>query len=64
MITKTREIKDAKKAFRKSKEVGNKKPRLMVTDGLQSYNTAFNSGFYDRHQSWSAECGLKCSKVI
>lgn len=41
VITKTREIEDAKKAFRKSKEVGNKKPRLMVTDGLPSYKKAF-----------------------
>ena len=29
VITKTQEIEDAKKAFRKAKEVGNKKPRLM-----------------------------------
>ena len=34
IITKTREIEDAKKAFRQSKKVGNKKPKLMVTDGL------------------------------
>ena len=51
VITKTREIDDAKKAFRKSKEVGNKKPRLMVTDGLPSYKKAFNAEFYDHHQS-------------
>jgi transposase-like protein len=51
IITKTREIGDAKKAFRKSKEVGNKKPKLMVTDGLQSYKKASNSEFYDHHQS-------------
>ncbi|MCX6676846.1 MAG: IS6 family transposase [Methanothrix sp.] len=51
IITKTREIGDAKKAFKKSKEVGNKKPELMVTDGLQSYKKAFNSEFYDHHQS-------------
>jgi len=51
VITKTREIEDAKKAFRKAKEVGNKKPRLMVTDGLPSYKKAFNAEFYDHHQS-------------
>jgi putative transposase len=51
IITKTRGIGDAKKAFRKSKEVGNKKPRLMVTDGLPSYKKAFNSEFYDHHLS-------------
>ena len=51
VITKTREIQDARKPFKKSKEVGNKKPLLMVTDGLQSYKKAFNSEFYDHHQS-------------
>ena len=51
VITKTREIQDAKKAFGKSKEVGGKKPMLMVTDGLASYKKAFNSEFYDHHQS-------------
>jgi transposase-like protein len=51
VITKTREIEDAKKAFKKSKEVGNKKPRLMVTDGLPSCKKAFNAEFYDHHQS-------------
>ncbi|VVB62519.1 DDE domain protein [uncultured archaeon] len=51
IITKTREIDDARKAFRKAKEVGNKKPQLMVTDGLQSYKKAFKREFYDHHQS-------------
>jgi transposase-like protein len=60
-ITKTREIQDAKKAFRKSKEVGGKKPMLMVTDGLASYKKAFNSEFYDHHQSCKhvADVGLQ-----
>jgi len=51
VITKTREIQDARKPFKKSKEVGNKKPLLMVTDGLRSYKGAFNKEFYDHHQS-------------
>ena len=51
VITKTRELQDAKKAFRKSKEVGNGKSRLKVTDGLPSYKRVFNSEFYDHHQS-------------
>lgn len=61
VITKTREIQDAKKAFRKSKEVGGKKPMLMVTDGLASYKKAFNSEFYDHHQSCKhvADVGLQ-----
>ena len=40
VITKTREIQDARKPFKKSKEVGNKKPLLMVTDGLRLYTAA------------------------
>jgi putative transposase len=61
VITKTREIQDAKKAFRKSKEAGGKKPMLMVTDGLASYKKAFNSEFYDHHQSCKhvADVGLQ-----
>ena len=51
IVTQGREIQDARKAFKKSKEVGNKKPRLMVTDGLASYKKAFNAEFYDHHQS-------------
>ena len=34
-----------------TKEVGNKKPRLMITNGLLSYKKAFNSEFYDHHQA-------------
>lgn len=51
IVTQGREIQDARKAFKKSEEVGNKKPRLMVTDGLASYKRAFNAEFYDHHQS-------------
>ena len=45
------EAQDAKRAFRKSKEVANKKPRLVVTDGLPGYHSAFNSEFYNQHKS-------------
>jgi transposase-like protein len=51
MITDTRETQDARRTFRKSKEVTSKKPRLIVTDGLQGYRSAFNSEFYDHHRS-------------
>jgi len=51
ILTQNREIQDARRVFKKSKVVGNKKPRLMVTDGLASYKQAFNAEFYDRHQS-------------
>lgn len=51
MIAETRETKEAKKTFKKSKEVGHKKPALVVTDDLASYKGAFNSEFYDHHQS-------------
>ena len=62
VITKTREVQDARKAFKKSKEVsGGEKPLLMVTDGLPSYKRAFNSEFYDHHQSCKhvADVGLQ-----
>ncbi len=51
VITKTREIKDARKPFKQSKKVAGKKPRAMVTDGLNSYKQAFNKEFYDHHHS-------------
>jgi hypothetical protein len=62
VITRTREVQDAKTAFRKSEEVsGVKKPALMVTDGLASCKRAFNSEFYDHHQSCKhvADVGLQ-----
>lgn len=33
--------------FWKSKDVGNKGPRLMVTDGLASHKKAFNAEFHN-----------------
>jgi len=51
VITKTREIQDARKPFRQAKEVAGKKPHTMVTDGLASYKDAFRKEFYDHHQS-------------
>lgn len=48
MIANRREANDAKKTFRKAKAVTTKKPRLVVTDGLPGYHSAFNSIFYDR----------------
>ena len=51
VITQNREIKDARKAFKQSKEVAHKKPHTMVTDGLASYKDAFNKEFYDHHQT-------------
>lgn len=51
MIAETRDTHDAKRTFKKSKGVAHKKPYLMVTDGLSSYKSAFDSEFYDHHQS-------------
>jgi hypothetical protein len=42
VITKTREVQDAREAFKKSKEVGSKKPKLMVIDGPASHKMKFN----------------------
>jgi putative transposase len=51
MISQTKEIKDARRVFKQSKKVAGKRPNAMVTDGLRSYKQAFNSEFYDHHQS-------------
>jgi len=45
MIAETRETQEAKRTFRKSKEIAHKTPALVVTDGLQSYKGAFKSEF-------------------
>ncbi len=51
MIAETREGEDAKKTFQQAKEVTEKRPNLVVTDGLPGYKKAFNSEFYDHHQT-------------
>jgi putative transposase len=47
LISESRKVEDAQKAFRQSKRVGKKKPKLIITDGLQSYKGAFKSEFHD-----------------
>jgi putative transposase len=51
MIAETREAEEAKKLFKASKKATSQRPLLMVTDGLSGYKSAFNSEFYDHHQS-------------
>lgn len=46
-ISKTRKIEDAEAVFRKSKKAAKKKPKLVITDGLQAYKGAFKSEFHD-----------------
>lgn len=41
MVTNTREIQDAKSLFKQSTTVATKKPKIVVTDGLQSYPRVF-----------------------
>jgi len=45
-ITETRYVTDARKPFQKAKEVTDKKPDAIVTDGLQSYHDAIKDEFY------------------
>lgn len=61
VLTHTRERQDAKKAFKESKRVAGKKPRIMVTDGLQSYKKAFKDVFFDyqRTSHHVADVGLQ-----
>ena len=51
MIAETRESEDAKRTFRQAKEATNSKPRLVVTDGLRGYKSAFRSEFSNRQQT-------------
>jgi transposase-like protein len=48
MISNTRTVEDARNLFKTAKKHTNTKPDVMVTDGLQSYNDAFNKEFYHR----------------
>jgi transposase-like protein len=45
-VTKDRFIKDAVKPLKDAKDRANKRPRAIVTDGLQAYNKAIPSLFY------------------
>lgn len=51
MIADTREAQNAKRTFKKSKEIAGKKPKLVVTDGLPGYHSAFNTEFWDQRRS-------------
>ncbi len=47
LISKKRNIRDARKVFQKAKEVaGRDNPQAMVTDGLPAYIKAFNKEFF------------------
>jgi len=46
-ITETRFVKDAQIPLRKAKEVANKRPQAIVTDGLPAYQKAIKAEFYD-----------------
>jgi len=46
-ITETRFVDDARKPLKKAKEVANRRPDAIVTDGLQAYNEAVKAEFYD-----------------
>ena len=61
VLTKTRERQDAKGVFKEAKKVAGKRPRIMVTDGLQSYKRAFKDVFFDysRYSHHVADAGLK-----
>lgn len=45
-ISKRREVDDARKVFADAKNVAQARPAILVTDGLQSYNEAFNKEFW------------------
>lgn len=51
VISKERKIEDARRAFRTAKQIGKKKPKFVITDGLGVYHKAFNKEFWDHHRS-------------
>jgi len=51
VISRERKLEDARRAFQAAKQIGKKKPKYVVTDGLKVYHKAFNKEFYDYHQS-------------
>jgi len=57
MVTNTREIQDAKSLFKQSTTVTTKKPKIVVTDGLQSYKKAvkkeFNTNMHETERLWN-----------
>jgi transposase-like protein len=46
LISEKRQIEDARKVFRRAKEVGKSKPDRVVTDGLHAYEDAFKKEFF------------------
>ena len=46
-VTEDRFMNDARKAFRQAKQVANRRPDAIVTDGLQAYKDAIKHEFYD-----------------
>jgi putative transposase len=46
-ITETRFVEDARIPLRKAKEIANRRPDAIVTDGLQAYKKAVKAEFYD-----------------
>jgi putative transposase len=46
LVSKKREVKDARRIFQKAKEIAKTKPEVVVSDGLRSYTRAFKKEFY------------------
>jgi len=46
LISKTREIKDARRLFQEAKKIARMKPDAVVTDGLRAYESAFKKEFF------------------
>lgn len=47
-ITETRFVNDAQKPLKQAKQVANRRPDAIVTDGLQAYQKAIKAEFYDK----------------
>ena len=46
LVSKKREIKDARRIFQKAKTIAQRKPEVVVSDGLHAYTKAFKKEFF------------------
>ena len=46
LVSKKREVKDARRIFQKAKTIAKNKPEIVVSDGLPAYTRAFKKEFY------------------
>src|SRR3989344_2028429 len=59
IITETKEVKDARRLFRKAKEIASERPQGIITDGLQSYRKGIRREFKTRGEDGTKHIRLE-----